>query len=105
MLAKKLSDNLHTFVEATAGKRTWIEIDRHAALANARVFRKLVGPRVRLWAVVKSNAYGHGLVQVAKQLALFKREARRRQLRALGVVALLLTLLPLILLLTVWVKL
>lgn len=41
--------------------RTWIEISRRAALRNIAVFRDLIGPRVYLWGVVKSNAYGHGL--------------------------------------------
>jgi alanine racemase len=41
--------------------RTWIEIDASAALENYNTFRGLVGKNVRLWAVVKSNAYGHGL--------------------------------------------
>src|SRR3989344_5760284 len=41
--------------------RTWVEISRGGVRQNVRTFRKLVGPRVRLWAVVKSNAYGHGL--------------------------------------------
>lgn len=41
--------------------RTWIEIDSRAAQANYNVFRALTGEKVKLWAVVKSNAYGHGL--------------------------------------------
>lgn len=51
MSAKKLSGSL----------RTWIEIDARAAKKNYNTFRKLVGKNVRLWSVVKSNAYGHGL--------------------------------------------
>lgn len=42
--------------------RTWIEIDARAVRHNCEAFRKLIGPDVKLWAVVKSNAYGHGLV-------------------------------------------
>ncbi|MBI2888829.1 MAG: alanine racemase [Candidatus Liptonbacteria bacterium] len=41
--------------------RTWIEISRKSALHNYRVFRGLIKPKTKLWAVVKSNAYGHGL--------------------------------------------
>ena len=41
--------------------RTWIEIDSRSAKANYDFFRKLIGKKVMLWAVVKSNAYGHGL--------------------------------------------
>ena len=44
-----------------AGVRTWIELDARAAGRNVLAFRRLIGPRVKLWAVVKSNAYGHGL--------------------------------------------
>lgn len=46
--------------------RTWIEIDSRAARKNYDIFRKLVGRRVKLWAVVKSNAYGHGLFAFTK---------------------------------------
>lgn len=46
--------------------RTWVEIDRRAAARNILTFRKLIGPKVKLWAVVKSNAYGHGLVVFSK---------------------------------------
>jgi alanine racemase len=41
--------------------RTWIEIDARAAKKNYDAFRKLIDKNVKLWAVVKSNAYGHGL--------------------------------------------
>jgi alanine racemase len=41
--------------------RTWVEIDKAVAQANVRIFRRLIGPKVFMWAVVKSNAYGHGL--------------------------------------------
>ncbi len=41
--------------------RTWIEIDARAVQKNFRTFRRLVGKKVKLWSVVKSNAYGHGL--------------------------------------------
>jgi alanine racemase len=46
--------------------RTWVEIDSRAVQANYNIFRKLVGQKVKLWAVVKSNAYGHGLFAFAK---------------------------------------
>jgi len=42
--------------------RTWIEIDSASAKKNYETFRKIIGPKVKLWSVVKSNAYGHGLV-------------------------------------------
>jgi alanine racemase len=45
--------------------RTWVEIEAAAVRANIRTFRKLIGPKVKLWSVVKSNAYGHGLYAFA----------------------------------------
>src|SRR3989344_4531178 len=49
--------------------RTWIELDKNALYANARQVLRLLPKRTRFRAVVKSNAYGHGLVQVAQLLA------------------------------------
>jgi len=43
----------------------WIEIDRRALASNVRHFRALVGRR-RLLAVVKANAYGHGIIEIAR---------------------------------------
>lgn len=48
--------------------RTWIEIDRRSLLFNYNRFQKLARG-VAVMAVVKSNAYGHGLVLIAKLLA------------------------------------
>lgn len=48
--------------------RTWVEIDTASLRHNVKQFRKVTGSRVKLMAVVKSNAYGHGLVGVAKTL-------------------------------------
>jgi alanine racemase len=47
---------------------TWVEIDRTALLANVRSGRQLIGPHCRLLALVKGNAYGHGLREVATAL-------------------------------------
>lgn len=44
---------------------TWVEISRAALRHNIRQFRRLVGPRRKLMAVVKANAYGHGLAEVS----------------------------------------
>lgn len=51
---------------STTKLRTWIEIDVSALENNYCVFRRLLGSQVKLLAVVKSNAYGHGLVGTAK---------------------------------------
>ena len=49
--------------------RCWAEIDRAALRHNSRAARERVGPEVWLLAVVKANAYGHGLDKVATTLA------------------------------------
>jgi alanine racemase len=49
-----------------SGVRTWIELDQGAIGRNVKTFRKLIGPKTKLWSVVKSNAYGHGLSVFAK---------------------------------------
>jgi alanine racemase len=47
---------------------TWVEIDRAALLANACACRQLIGPHRRLLALVKGNAYGHGLLETSTVL-------------------------------------
>lgn len=46
-----------------AESKTWVEISSANAGKNLAFFRKLVGPKVKIFSVVKSNAYGHGLVE------------------------------------------
>lgn len=48
--------------------RTWIDIDRTALANNVLTFRCLLPPTCRLMAVCKSNAYGHGLYDLAPAL-------------------------------------
>jgi alanine racemase len=45
--------------------KTWIEINKENLIHNLSQFRKLVGEKVKIMGVVKANAYGHGLVEVA----------------------------------------
>lgn len=45
--------------------RTWVEVNTKALIRNVNVFKKLA-PRSELMAIVKSNAYGHGLVGASK---------------------------------------
>jgi alanine racemase len=51
-----------------AGLRTWIELDRRALAHNLRLFRRLLSRDCRIMAVCKSNAYGHGLYDLAPLL-------------------------------------
>jgi alanine racemase len=49
-------------------ERVWAEVDLDAVAANLQGVRARVGPGVRVLAVVKADAYGHGAVAVAKRL-------------------------------------
>jgi len=44
----------------------WVEIDSSALTHNIRQFRRLIGKNRKLLATVKANAYGHGILAVAK---------------------------------------
>ncbi|MBL7141941.1 alanine racemase [Patescibacteria group bacterium] len=45
---------------------TWIEVKKSAIQHNLKQFQKIVGSTVKIMAVVKSNAYGHGMIEIAK---------------------------------------
>ncbi|MGQ9499500.1 MAG: alanine racemase [Dissulfurimicrobium sp.] len=47
-----------------------IEIDLAALSHNFRALKSMVGQEIGVIAVVKSDAYGHGLIEVARQLTL-----------------------------------
>lgn len=44
----------------------WVEISKSAILHNLSQYQRLVGNQVEIMPVVKSNAYGHGMAEVAK---------------------------------------
>src|SRR4051812_37513164 len=48
--------------------RCWVEINTNALRRNVRAVRERIGA-AELLAVVKANAYGHGMVGVAEVLA------------------------------------
>jgi len=54
-------------VEGTMIRRTRVEVDLAAIVANARALQRLAG--TALYAVVKADGYGHGAVSVATALA------------------------------------
>ena len=66
----------HQLVRQTAGWRkvrllrpgrpTWLEVDLEAIAHNVRRVVGKIGPDVRLLAVLKADAYGHGAVRVAR---------------------------------------
>ena len=45
---------------------SWLEIDLDALAFNVQSIKQFVGPRVKVSAVVKANAYGHGAVEIAR---------------------------------------
>lgn len=45
--------------------KTWVEINKNNLLHNLEQFKNLIGDNVKIMGVVKSNAYGHGLTEVA----------------------------------------
>jgi len=49
--------------------KTYVEIDKSAARHNLKEFRKITGGRSKIMAVVKSNAYGHGIFSFSGLLA------------------------------------
>ncbi len=56
--------------EATlAQPAAWLEIDLACLRHNAAALRAHLGPAARLLAVVKADAYGHGLIPIARALA------------------------------------
>lgn len=54
--------------ELRNGLRTWIEIDRKAIKHNFLAFKKLIPKSCKILSVVKSNAYGHGLVDFSHEM-------------------------------------
>ena len=49
-------------------RRCWAEVDLNALRHNVAAIREHVGPQVGIMAVVKANAYGHGVVELAREL-------------------------------------
>ncbi len=45
---------------------SWAEIDLRAIRSNVAGIKRLITPPTRLMAVVKANAYGHGMLEVAR---------------------------------------
>ncbi|MCK5219843.1 alanine racemase, partial [bacterium] len=50
------------------GRPTWVTVDLSALQWNFRQVRRLVGSSVKILAIVKANAYGHGAVECSRAL-------------------------------------
>ncbi len=51
---------------ARPDRPTWVEVDLEAIASNVRQIKGIVGPEVKILAVLKADAYGHGAVTVAR---------------------------------------
>ncbi len=60
-----INDGLEAAGLAELPRSIWLEIDLAALTNNVAVVREVVGPKVEITAVVKADAYGHGLKQTA----------------------------------------
>ncbi|KKP36063.1 MAG: Alanine racemase [candidate division TM6 bacterium GW2011_GWF2_32_72] len=47
---------------------TWIELNKSNLIHNVDQVKKIIGKNVQIAAVIKSNAYGHGLVEISSIL-------------------------------------
>jgi alanine racemase len=56
-------------VEPFAQRPTWAEINLQALAENFQAVRERVHPNVKIMAVVKADAYGHGAAECARRLA------------------------------------
>lgn len=67
---KPLQMNMSKLTKIEKDKmRTWVELDRSAIKTNYETFRGMLKKPTRLMSVVKSNAYGHGLVPFAQEVS------------------------------------
>jgi len=49
--------------------QSWVEISKSAILHNLSQYQRIVGKSVDIIPIVKSNAYGHGMIEMAKLIA------------------------------------
>ena len=52
----------------TGSDRSWTEINLTNLVHNIHAIRTLVGPKTKIMAVVKANAYGHGSIKISRVL-------------------------------------
>jgi len=55
-------------MSSTLHRRCWVEVDGRALRHNFKILRGLIPRATQLMAVVKANAYGHGLTATAREL-------------------------------------
>ena len=62
----KVEDDRADSGYAELKRAAWREVDLEAIRHNLRALRGVIGPRIKIMAVIKANGYGHGIIQVAK---------------------------------------
>lgn len=56
-------------MDSFTGRRTWLEIDLDALIANYHECLRLTTPGAKVTCVLKANAYGNGAIEVARALS------------------------------------
>ncbi len=69
MAVQPIEDRLAAAGLAPLPRTAWLEIDLDALVDNLAIVRELAGTGVRVEPVVKADAYGHGMVPIARALA------------------------------------
>ena len=54
-------------MQNTQIRQTWVEINLDHIAHNVKEFRRLLGHKVAIMAVVKADGYGHGAVEIARE--------------------------------------
>jgi alanine racemase len=57
------------YLQPFYSRPTWIEINKDALVHNVENLLKYVSSKTKVCAIIKSNAYGHGLIEVGKILS------------------------------------
>lgn len=60
------ADGSRTVRTARPARPTWVEVDLEAVAYNVRQIKEIVGPEIKILAVLKADAYGHGALTVAR---------------------------------------
>ena len=55
----------HITPDTQQHKTQWVEISKQALLHNLQQYKNVLNPSTLLAPVIKSNAYGHGMLEVA----------------------------------------
>lgn len=60
-------NNMRVEIKVVSFRPTWAEVSLKNIADNFSKVRKIVGPKVKIMACVKADAYGHGIIPVSKR--------------------------------------